>query len=55
MLAVGHGGEVLVRERNGQLIPERAVYRVVLTVDTADGPAPTLREALQALQEAQQA
>lgn len=41
MLAVGHGGEVLVRERNGQLIPERAVYRVVLTVDTADGPAPT--------------
>jgi len=35
MLAVGHGGEVLVRERNNQLIPERAVYRVVLAVEEA--------------------
>lgn len=38
MLAVGHGGEVLVRERNGQLIPERAVYRVVLAVDEGEQP-----------------
>lgn len=38
MLAVGHGGEILVREKGGQLIPERAVYRVVLAVE--DGPAP---------------
>lgn len=38
MLAVGHGGEILVRERNGQLIPERAVYRVVLAVQDADAP-----------------
>ena len=35
MLAAGHGGEVLVRERNNQLIPERAVYRVVLAVEEA--------------------
>ncbi len=35
MLAVGHGGEVLVRERNNQLVPERAVYRVVLAVEEA--------------------
>jgi len=38
MLAVGHGGEVLMRERNGQLIPERAVYRVVLAVDEGEQP-----------------
>ncbi len=41
MLATGHGGEILVRERNGQLIPERAVYRVVLVVDGAVDPVPT--------------
>ncbi len=33
MLASTHGGELLVRERKGQLVPEQAVYRVVLTVD----------------------
>ena len=30
MLAVQHGGHILARERNGQLIPEQAIYRVVL-------------------------
>jgi putative peptide zinc metalloprotease protein len=33
MLAVQHGGQILSRERNGQLIPEKALYRVVLAVD----------------------
>ncbi len=31
-LASVHGGHVLTREKNGQLIPERAVYRVALDV-----------------------
>ena len=30
MLAVQHGGSVLTRDQDGQLVPERAVYRVVL-------------------------
>jgi putative peptide zinc metalloprotease protein len=32
-LAVPAGGHVMVRERGGQLIPERAVYRVSLSID----------------------
>ena len=32
LLASLHGGEVMVRERKGQRVPEHAVYRVVLTV-----------------------
>ena len=40
MLASTHGGEVMVRERRGQLVPEKAVYRVLLEVsDTADAAA----------------
>jgi putative peptide zinc metalloprotease protein len=30
MLAVQHGGELATRDRNGQLIPEKALYRVTL-------------------------
>lgn len=36
MLAVQHGGQLLTRERNGQLIPEKALYRVVLEVEDKD-------------------
>ncbi len=36
MLANSHGGELLVRERKNQLVPEHAVYRVVLAVATPD-------------------
>jgi putative peptide zinc metalloprotease protein len=32
-LALGHGGEIAVREKRGQLIPEHAVYRVTLKAD----------------------
>lgn len=32
LLASNHGGELMVRERRGQLVPEHAVYRVVLRV-----------------------
>jgi putative peptide zinc metalloprotease protein len=32
-LAVPSGGHVMVREKGGQLIPERAVYRVSLSVN----------------------
>lgn len=32
MLSAQHGGELLTREKNGQLIPEKAIYRVVLDV-----------------------
>jgi putative peptide zinc metalloprotease protein len=32
-LAAPAGGSVLVREKSGQLVPERAIYRVVLKVD----------------------
>jgi putative peptide zinc metalloprotease protein len=31
MLSVQHGGQVLVHERNNQLIPDKALYRVVLS------------------------
>ncbi|MBT0963450.1 HlyD family efflux transporter periplasmic adaptor subunit [Denitromonas iodatirespirans] len=37
MLAAPHGGEILTRERNGQLFPDRALYRVTLTVDDGEG------------------
>ena len=33
MLSSQHGGQILTRERNGQLIPEKALYRVVLDVE----------------------
>jgi putative peptide zinc metalloprotease protein len=32
-LAAHLGGHVLTREKSGQLVPERAVYRVALSVD----------------------
>lgn len=34
LLAAQHGGHILTRERNGQLIPEQAMYRVTLTVES---------------------
>ncbi len=36
LLAAPFGGSVVTREKQGQLIPERAVYRVTLT--TVDDP-----------------
>lgn len=33
ILSVQHGGQIITRERNGQLIPEKAIYRVVLDVE----------------------
>lgn len=36
-LASALGGHVLTREKNGQLVPERAIYRVAL--DVQDMPA----------------
>jgi putative peptide zinc metalloprotease protein len=38
MLAVEHGGSVLTRDKEGVLVPDRAVYRVVLAVDGDPGP-----------------
>lgn len=35
-LAAQHGGHVMVREQDGQLRPEQAVYRVQLAIDPAD-------------------
>jgi putative peptide zinc metalloprotease protein len=35
-LAAQHGGHVMVREQDGQLRPEQAVYRVQLAIDAAD-------------------
>ncbi|MEY4710581.1 MAG: hypothetical protein RIS88_31 [Pseudomonadota bacterium] len=35
MLAAQAGGDVLTRDRKGQRVPEQAVYRVVLRVDSA--------------------
>jgi putative peptide zinc metalloprotease protein len=32
MLAAQHGGQIVVRERNNHLIPQQAIYRVVLQV-----------------------
>jgi putative peptide zinc metalloprotease protein len=32
LLASSHGGEIQVRERKGLLVPEKAIYRVVLAV-----------------------
>lgn len=37
MLAAHAGGDVLTRDRNGQRVPEHAVYRVVLRVDSPPG------------------
>lgn len=37
MLAVKNGGSVLTRDKDGQLVPERAVYRVTLQADTDPG------------------
>jgi putative peptide zinc metalloprotease protein len=34
-LALGHGGEIAVREKRGQLVPEQAVYRVTLQAEVA--------------------
>ena len=39
LLASTHGGEVLVRERKGQRVPEHALYRVVLKVRDAEAAA----------------
>ena len=36
-LAAQSGGHILTRERNGQLIPEQAMYRVVFKVDSPTG------------------
>lgn len=36
MLASAHGGQLLVREKQGRLLPERAIYRVTLQIDDAD-------------------
>ena len=50
LLTAAHGGHVLVREQNQRWVPERAVYKVVLTTlaphDPAQGPPVTLRGAL---------
>ena len=32
MLSAQHGGQIVTRERNGKLIPQQAIYRVVLEV-----------------------
>ncbi len=37
MLAAQAGGDVVTRDRNGQRVPEQAVYRVVLQVDSPPG------------------
>lgn len=37
MLAVAHGGSVLTRDKDGALVPERAVYRVTLRADAEPG------------------
>ena len=38
MLAFDHGGDVMVRARNGQLVPDRAVYRVTLSMQEGERP-----------------
>lgn len=47
MLASVHGGEILVREKAGQLTPEQAIYRVTLTAtgDVSDLKAAALSRA----------
>jgi putative peptide zinc metalloprotease protein len=35
MLAIQHGGPIVARERNEQLVPEKALYRVMLKVERA--------------------
>lgn len=37
MLVAQAGGHILVRERQGRLVPEHGMYRVVLAVDSAPG------------------
>ncbi len=39
MLAAQHGGQIVVRERNGHLIPQQAIYRVVLQVESGTAGA----------------
>ena len=39
LLALGHGGEIAVREKRGQLVPEQAIYRVTLAAEASDGAA----------------
>ncbi|MEP7246925.1 MAG: hypothetical protein ABI885_25025, partial [Gammaproteobacteria bacterium] len=39
MLAAQHGGHLPARERNGQLIPQQALYRVVLEALPSVGAA----------------
>ena len=38
-LAAQAGGHILTREKSGQLLPERAIYRVTLSVDAGQAPA----------------
>lgn len=33
------GGQIMVRESNGKLVPERAIYRVILQVDSHEKPS----------------
>lgn len=42
VLSAPAGGHILVRERDGRLVPEQAMYRVALAVDTAQGTDPAL-------------
>ena len=37
MLAAQYGGHILTRERNGLLVPEQGIYRVVLEVQSPLG------------------
>ncbi|MDB5797555.1 MAG: HlyD protein [Paucimonas sp.] len=41
MLAAPQGGHILAREKNNQIIPEQAMYRVMLAVEEAPGPLAT--------------
>lgn len=41
-LAAHLGGHILTREKQGQLIPERAIYRVMLSMDPASLPSAAL-------------
>lgn len=39
MLALDHGGDIMVRSRNNQLVPEKAIYRVTLVAERGEHPA----------------
>ena len=43
MLSSTHGGQLLIREKQGRLLPERAIYRVTLQVDDTDAARLALR------------